>query len=189
MCGIEPYALAGSSHTTVRSHLSAFVSCISWLKMLVCSTHPENPGIAPFCEDVSTYSLAVIYVVNLLAKTEKKILHSTLRSEIVLNGSIVLESFSLGTKHLSAFFQVSGITPFFHSFLISSQNLRRSFGHFLYSFYDNPLGPGAEPALAFLTISCTSFHVGSLSSKATSGCFSGSTLGQSPRGVSRCSSV
>ena len=148
--------------------------------MLVCSTHPENPGIAPFCEDLSTYSLALKKLSTFLPKLRRS---CTVHSEVKLLYRLGILFF----RYKASFRLLPNI--WYYSFLISSQNLRRSFGHFLYTLYDNPLGPGAEPALAFLTISYTSFHVGSLSSKATSDCFSESTLGQSPRGVSRYSAV
>ena len=91
----------------------------------------------------------------------------TLRSEMVLNCPILLESFCLGTKHPSAFFQLSGTTPFFHSYRISCHSPLRSFVHFLYNLWDTLLGPKVNlHCLLLLTSSCT-FHDVSLRLKAT----------------------
>lgn len=50
------------------------------------------------------YPLSVIQEVILILSSDRKILHSTPSSEIIPNWLIVEETFSFGTKQLSAFF-------------------------------------------------------------------------------------
>lgn len=45
MCSTEPYALATWCQTTGISLFPSFASLMSWLEMLVCSTHPEKPWV------------------------------------------------------------------------------------------------------------------------------------------------
>ena len=112
--GIEPYALAMSSHVTTRFFFSAFASLISWDNMAVCSRQPEIPGIPPFWIDVSMKLLAIKNLVILSAFIEKKSLPSTFKSEIVLYFSIVSAPSSLGMNIPSASCQLLHTLFFFH---------------------------------------------------------------------------
>ena len=170
---------------------SPFISLASFINCeitLVCSSHPGNPGTPPFCTDVSTYSLSTMYDVILLASTAKKILPSTLRSEIVQNCLISAEFSSFGTKQPSATCQCVGMWPFLQMTLINFHSRLRSLGHFMYTLYVTPFGPGADPARAFFATSFTSFSVGSLVSKGLSGGGTTSILLFYPRGSSLDSS-
>ncbi len=80
----------------------ALASCIIWLRTPVCSRHPANPGIPPFWIEVLTYPFSIMCVDILFASTEKKILHSALSREMVLNWLKLAEASSLGTKQPSA---------------------------------------------------------------------------------------
>lgn len=53
LCGIDPYALARSSHCTAKSPLLSRTSLINWIITLVCSIHPGTPGTPSVCTDVS----------------------------------------------------------------------------------------------------------------------------------------
>ena len=101
-----------SSHTNVRSFLSAFASLMSWVMALVCYTQPEKPGTPPFWTKVLMYLLAVRKIVDRLARSANNTFPSTFRSDIVRNWSIVLEFSSFVVNIPSASFQASGTIPF-----------------------------------------------------------------------------
>ena len=109
---MDPYELAKSSQTTVRSFLPFFASRMSCVMALVCSKQPENPGTPPFWTEVSIYKLPVRKDVSRFARMAKNIFPSTLSNEIVLNLLIVLESRSFGVNIPSASFQEAGTSPF-----------------------------------------------------------------------------
>jgi hypothetical protein len=48
-----------------------------------------------------------------------------------------------------------------YALFINPQSQLSSLGHFLYTLYIIPLGPGSDPVLAFVTTYHTSFYVGS----------------------------
>lgn len=68
--------------------------------------------------------------------------------------------FSLGTKQLcgSASFHLSGTVPFFQITLHKAHSFRSILGHFLYTLYVTPLGPGADPEQAFFKTDVIYFH-------------------------------
>ena len=159
LCGT---VFATSKETSVRSTFVSVVSLISCEMTLVCFRHPGNPGIPPFCTDVSTYQLSTTYNVILLASTAKKILPSTLRSDIVLDCLISAEIISsIGTKQPSAICQYFGMWPFLQMIFI---NFIVAWGVWalLLHFVCHTFGLGAQPACAIFTTSLLSFLVGSL---------------------------
>ena len=109
---MDPYALAKSSQTTVRSFLPFFASLISSVMALVCSTQPVNPGTPPFWTEVAIYELPVRKDVSRFARIAKNMFPSTLSNEIVLNWLTVLEFRSFCVNIPSASFQEAGTSPF-----------------------------------------------------------------------------
>ena len=181
---MDPYALAKSSQTTVRSFLPFFASRMSCVMALVCSTQPENPGTPPFWTEVSIYKLPVRKDVSPFARMAKNIFPS----KIVLNWLIVLESRSFGVNIPSTSFQEAGTSPFRQTTFKSLHNRMRSSGHILYILYGMALGPGAEAVLAFLTTLFTSPNDGSETSRCFSDAFTGSIRSQSSSASSRLGS-
>lgn len=98
--GINPYALARSSQSTARFPFPYCASWISWVTTLVCSQHPGIPGMPPFWTDVSMYLFFRRKSVILLPRMLKKILLSTLRSEMDWHRSSLVEFSSLGIQTL-----------------------------------------------------------------------------------------
>jgi len=143
---------------TARSPWLRFASSIIFEMKLVCSMHPGTPGAPPFCTEVSIYLLLSRKVVSLLANIPKNILPSTFRREMVRNCFMHDEFSSLGIKHSSAMSHSPGRRFTLHTAFNSFHSLLLSRSHCLYTLYGIPLGPGAEPALALLRKSLTSFH-------------------------------
>lgn len=71
-----------------------------------------------------------MYVVILLAKTKKKILHSAISQFRTISLLSVKDLSSFRTKHPSANFQLSGIVPLAQIFLMIFHSLFGSFGYF-----------------------------------------------------------
>ena len=69
MCRIDPYALARSSYTTVRSFLPLFALRISCVMALVTSTQSEKLGSPSFWTEVALYTFPVRKDVNRLARS------------------------------------------------------------------------------------------------------------------------
>ena len=117
--GMDLYALDMSSQTTDMSPLFSLASQINWVRTLVCSMHPKIPGAPPFWTFLFRYLFALV---KRLDTKEKKILHSTFKSDIVRKCLILDECSSFGKKHPSAV-QSSTVMSFERHF--------SSFGHFL----------------------------------------------------------
>lgn len=146
---------------------------------LIYFRHPGNLGTHPFVTEVTIYPLLVIFFhyskedLSLYAK--KRFGHKLTNSAGV---------FFLWYHDSLCYFPTVWDDTSLHMTLRGFHSRHKSFGHFLYSLYGIPLGPGADRGLAFLTTSSTSFHVGSLlSSSAADGSTCG-TFEHSPNGSS-----
>ena len=150
---------------------------------------PDTSGMPPFWTAMSIYSLPSRYLVVLLAKTARNIFPSMFNREMVLNCSTFLEFSSFGIKHPSALYHDSVIFLLLQITFNSFHNLLISLGQFLYTLYEIPFGPGADPALAFLTTSCTSWNFRSDSSNCSFGSSGVNNFSHSSRSSPRLSSL
>ena len=81
-CLTEPYAFSRSNKMMWSSVLLFFAVFIQSHNIVVCSIQPGKLGTLAFWIDVLTYLLFITNLIILFAMTPKKILPSTLSSEI-----------------------------------------------------------------------------------------------------------
>ena len=133
--GTDQKTLARSRNKTCRSLPSLLAHWIWCYIMLVCSKHPEKPGMPAFCTDVSIKLFCFRYVVILLATMLKKTFPSTFNRLICRNWSMFEASFTLGITTPPALRHAFGMVCFVRIAFICLHSKRKTFGEFSYSRY------------------------------------------------------
>jgi len=90
-------------------------------------------------------------------------------------------SFSLGIMTPPALHHALGTTCFSHATFSNFHRIGKTPEALLYTLYGTPFGPGDDEALAFLTVSSTSFHLGAQ----TSIWYSGGLIGGMSVGIDK----